>query len=269
MLFNPHRRLPEANRRLLGAMGLVATLVIWSALSYFEVIGPNKLPPPWAVLKAFKYLIWSTGPDGQAHSLLGAATLASSARIALSALLVLVLGLPIGILLGASPAINAFFSPLLDPFRSAPMAALLPIFVMWFGIDETMKVLFLFSGAVVYFIPMVRDSMLAVPYAYWETVRDLGGTYPECIFKGVLPIAMPRIADAFIVSTSIAWTYVTVAEYVNANSGLGQLIQNARRFGAIDQVFAGIITILVLALLTYVALSKLRNILFAWEAKQA
>jgi ABC-type nitrate/sulfonate/bicarbonate transport system permease component len=268
MLLNPYQRLPAARRRALGAAGLVVALLLWSALSYFGVVGPNKLPPPWAVLKAFTYLTWSAGPDGHAHSLLGAATLASSVRIALSALLVLIIGLPIGVLLGAAPGVNAFFSPLLDPFRSAPMAALLPIFVMWFGIDETMKVLFLFSGAVVYFIPMVRDSMLAVPYPYWETVRDLGGTYPECIFKGVLPIAMPRIADAFIVSTSIEWTYVTVAEYVNANSGLGQLIQNARRFGAIDQVFAGILTILVLALLTYAGLSKLRGALFAWEGKQ-
>jgi ABC-type nitrate/sulfonate/bicarbonate transport system permease component len=268
MWFNPYRRLPVITSRSLGTAGLAAALAVWSALSYFDVVGPNKLPPPWAVLKAFNYLIWSVGGDGQPHSLLGAATLASSIRIVLSALLVLVIGLPIGVLLGASPVVNAFVSPLLDPFRSAPMAALLPIFVMWFGIEETMKVIFLFSGAVVYFIPMVRDSMLAVPYSYWETVRDMGGTYSECIFKGVLPIAMPRIADAFIVSTSIAWTYVTVAEYVNANSGLGQLIQNARRFGAIDQVFAGIITILLLALLTYVALSRLRNAMFSWEGKQ-
>lgn len=70
-------------------------------------------------------------------------------------------------------------------------------------------------------------------------------------------------------STSILWTYITVAEYVNAGAGLGQLIQNARRFSAMDQVFVGIITIVVLALLTHTALTYLRNkLLYHWEGTQ-
>jgi ABC-type nitrate/sulfonate/bicarbonate transport system permease component len=66
-------------------------------------------------------------------------------------------------------------SPLIDPFRSAPVVALLPILVMWLGIGETMKIAFLFIGAVVYLIPMVRDAIQAVPQSYWTSARDLGG----------------------------------------------------------------------------------------------
>jgi ABC-type nitrate/sulfonate/bicarbonate transport system permease component len=128
-----------------------------------------------------------------------------------------------------------------------------------------MKVSFLFLGAVVYLIPMVRDAILAVPQSYWISARDLGATPFESIYRAVLPIAMPRIADAIIVAVSVMWTYITVAEYVNAGAGLGQLIQNSRRFSAMDQVFAGIIVIIALALLTYQLMSWVKRRLYHWE----
>jgi ABC-type nitrate/sulfonate/bicarbonate transport system permease component len=163
--------------------------------------------------------------------------------------------------------VNAFLSPLVDPFRSAPVAASLPLFVAWFGIDEWMKIAFLFLGAIVYLIPMVRDAIRAVPQAYWMSSRDLGATPLEAVRLALIPMAMPRIADAVIAAISIMWTYITVAEYVNAQEGLGQLIQNAKRFSAMDQVFVGIIVIMVLALVTYAGLTRLKQWFFPWEAK--
>jgi len=80
-------------------------------------------------------------------------------------------------------------------------------------------------------------------------------------------MAMPRIADAIIVAFSVMWTYITVAEYVNAKVGLGQLIQNARRFSAWDQVFAGIIVIVALALITYQLMIYIKRKLYPWETQ--
>ena len=156
---------------------------------------------------------------------------------------------------------------MVDPFRSAPVVALLPIMVMWFGIGESMKVMFLFFGAVVFLIPMVRDAVIAVPQAYWISARDLGATPFEAVRHAVLPMAMPRIADGVIVGVSVMWTYITVAEYVNAREGLGQLIQNARRFSAMDQVFAGIIVIIALALITYSSMQFIKKKLYPWETQ--
>ena len=78
---------------------------------------------------------------------------------------------------------------------------------------------------------------------------------------------MPRIMDAVIVGVSVSWTYITVAEYVNAQEGLGQLIANARRLSATDQVFAGIIVIIAVALLTYQTLMWLKRRFFKWETQ--
>jgi len=262
-LWSPYENLPAATRRWLGIGAVAAVLLVWSLLSGTGLVGPNKLPAPWSVLQALGYLSWHEG-----DSLLLTATLWSMGRVLSAALLVVVIGIPVGILMGAAPRINAVLSPLIDPFRSAPVVALLPILVMWLGIGEAMKIAFLFIGAVVYLIPMVRDAIQAVPQSYWTSARDLGGTPWECVTKAIVPIAMPRIADAVIVSVSVSWTYITVAEYVNAREGLGQLIQNARRFSAMDQVFAGILVIIALALVTYQLMVMAKRRLYPWEGSQ-
>jgi len=238
-------------------LSLIMLTCIWFVLSNLS----EMLPSPLAVLNAFVELAWRDGT-----SPLFNAAVASMTRILIASLLVIVIGIPLGVLTGTSSVIDAIISPILDPFRSAPVVALLPLFVIWMGIDETMKITFLFTGAVIYLVPMVRDSMKAVPYPYWEMIKDLGGTSWECVRHGMLPIAAPRIADAVITCFSIMWTYITVAEYVNASSGLGQLIQNARRFSALDQVIVGIITIIMLSFLTFKLLSFIRQKVFAWES---
>lgn len=262
--WNPYAPLDARATRLLGIGAVVAVLVLWTVISASGLVSPNKLPAPWQVAKAFAYLAWD-GENGR--SLLLNATLWSVGRVLAAGALVVAIGIPIGVLMGASPKLNAALSPLIDPFRSAPVVALLPIMVMWFGIGEWMKVLFLFVGAVVYLIPMVRDAVRAVPQAYWISARDLGATPFEAVRHAVLPLAMPRIADAVIVGVSVMWTYITVAEYVNAREGLGQLIQNARRFSAMDQVFAGIIVIIAFALLSYQLMRYLKARMYPWETK--
>lgn len=261
--WNPYATPDARQSRLLGVGAVVAVLVVWSLLAVSGLVSPNKLPAPWDVLAALSYLAWHDG-----ESMLLTATLWSAGRLAAAGFLVIAIGIPIGIAMGAAPRLNAALSPLVDPFRSAPVVALLPILVMWLGIGEEMKIAFLFIGAVVYLIPMVRDAIQAVPQSYWIGARDLGATPWECIQKSVVPMAMPRIADAVIVAFSVMWTYITVAEYVNARVGLGQLIQNARRFSAWDQVFAGIIVIIALALATYQLMIHAKRKLYPWETQQ-
>jgi len=236
-------------------------LIVWSGLAV--ALGP-KLPAPWEVAGALVQLSWDSTKN---ESPLLTATVWSIMRVLLAGVLVVGFGFPMGILMGASPRLNAMLSPLVDPFRSAPIVAISPILVLWFGIGEPMKIIFLMLGSIVYLIPMVRDAIQAVPSTYWISARDLGATSWEAVRHSVLPMAMPRIADAVIVSISVMWTYITVAEYINAEKGLGQLIQNARRFSAMDQVFAGIIVIIALALLTYQAMTWLKSVLYPWEAE--
>lgn len=262
MWWNPYLVLPDKTRTGIAVVTLVAVLGLWSLLSWLQIISPAKFPAPWQAAHALSYLTWYNG-----HSLLLEAAVWSLGRVAVASVLVVLVGVPVGAFMGAAPKIDAALSPLIDPFRSAPVVAFLPIFVMVLGIGEDMKVAFLFLGAVVYLIPMVRDAVRAVPQTYWISAYDLGATPFEAVTKGVFPMAKPRIADAVIVSVSIIWTYITVAEYVNAEKGLGQLIQNSKRFGAMDQVLVGIAVIMVLALLTFQGMSFLKKKLYPWEVE--
>jgi len=258
-VWNPFKNLSARQRQAYAVVAITFFLGAWSLLSGVELVSATKLPAPWEVLSAF-YSLYEQG-------ILIQAAFASATRVLMATILVVIVGVPTGILMGSSPRINALLSPLVDPFRSAPIVAVLPILVMWLGIGEAMKVAFLFAGSVVYLIPLVRDAV-AEPEnrKYYIKILDMGGSEFEGVRYGLLPLAMPRIYDGITVAVSIMWTYITVAEYVNAKSGLGTMIQNARRFSAMDQVFAGIIVILILAFITYQLMVWSRGKLFTWES---
>lgn len=260
--WNPYAEISRSKQRVIGFSAVFAVLVIWTALSASGLMTKNQLPSPLSVAQAMSYLAWYEG-----KSQLLVHTMWSVGRVATASALVIVIGIPLGVLMGSSQRINAFFSPLIDPFRSAPVAALLPIMAMWFGIGEFMKIAFLFVGSIVYLTPLVRDAIRSVPEQYLVGAKDIGATQFECITKVLVPLAMPRIMDAVIVGVSVSWTYITVAEYVNAQEGLGQMIANAKRLIAMDQVFAGIIVIIAVALLTYQTLMWLKSRFFKWETK--
>jgi ABC-type nitrate/sulfonate/bicarbonate transport system permease component len=131
--WNPYAPLTPQMRRWLGIGTVLAVLLLWSGVAGLGLVSANKLPPPWDVAQAFGYLTW----DGQqGRSLLFTATLWSVGRVLAAAALVIAIGIPVGVLMGAAPRINAALSPLIDPFRSAPVVALLPIAQM-FGATGT------------------------------------------------------------------------------------------------------------------------------------
>lgn len=263
-MWNPHAPLADSESRALSITALVSALVLWSVVSGLGIVGSAKLPAPWEVLEALVHLAWNT--KHQTSPLLTAIGWSVS-RVAAAVTLVVCTGVPLGVLMGSSPKLDAFLSPLVDPLRAAPIVAVLPILMMWLGIGEVMKIAFLWLGAVVYLVPMVRDAIRAVPQDYVTLSYDIGATPLETVRHTIFPLARPRIFDAIVVSVGIEWTYITVAEYVNAEQGIGYIIQTSRKLSAMDQVFAGILVILVLALITDKALRMLKGWLYPWETE--
>lgn len=261
-MWNPHEPLSPGQRRLLGAVGIGLALVVWSAGNLLIEKGDYFLPAPWTVAAKLVSMLQA---EGNLNLLTAIGW--SLRRVLIAMVLVIAIGVPVGVLMGSSPRINAVLSPLVDPMRSAPIVAVLPIIVLWFGIEETAKVVFLWLGAAVFLVPMVRDAIVAVPREHLVLAEDLGARPFEAIRHSVLPLALPRVFDAIIVAVSIEWTYITVAEYVNAKSGLGYLIQTSKRLSANDGVFAGILVILLLALITDQTLKWSKRKLFPWEGE--
>jgi ABC-type nitrate/sulfonate/bicarbonate transport system permease component len=285
-MWNPYEEVSTGKKRGLGIGAVLAILAFWALLAGLELFSVAKLPSPWACVEMFFQLVWDPQSAARAadlaavaeeeqsfvsvvfsYSPLLEATVWSIGRVAVAAVTVVLIGVPVGVVMGASPLINSTLSPLVDPFRSAPVVAFLPMFVIWLGIGESMKIAFLFLGAVVFLVPMVRDAIQAVPQSYWISARDLGASEWESVYHAVLPMAKPRIADAIIVAVSVMWTYITVAEYVNAQVGLGQIISQGRRMSSMPHVLVGIFVIIAVALITYSTMTFLKRKLYPWETE--
>lgn len=279
-MWNPYKAPNQKADLALKVGGVLAFLVVWAFVAGVDIVGDAKLTEPWNVVLAFIDMAWDSeispvydpgeGADALsvflAHSPLFSAVFYSGVRILVAWLGVVTTGLAIGIFMGGNPTVNSFLTWIIDPFRSAPIVALLPLFTAWFGIGETTKIMFLWAGAAVFFVPMVRDAIVSVPDVHYIKMHDLGGDRWEAFRFGVLPLAWPRVWDGNQMAISIMWTYITVAEMVRSTSGLGQLIQYARRSGRIDYMLAAVATIILVALLTNIILTIFRKKLFHWEA---
>ena len=148
--------------------------------------------------------------------------------------------------------------------RYLPITAVIPLLVLWLGIGETMKITFLFFGIVFYFIPLVSNAVRSTPREYLDVAKSFGAKFEILIKRVYWPNALPQIFDGLIVINGIGWTYVILAEIINARDGLGYLISIAGRLQRSDEVFAGLILIAAVAIGSDHILRYIRQKYFFW-----
>jgi NitT/TauT family transport system permease protein len=243
-------------RRTLAMVGLVTFIGAWAALSYTGLVPDVILPTPTEVLKAFPVLHFQEALVRSAGY--------SLYRVTMGFLLSAAVAIPLGILMGTFPAVKHFFSPLIDPLRFLPISALVPLFLVWFGIEETMKIMLLFVGTFVYLLPLVVEAVENVEEVYLQTARTLGASKAQLVWHVLVPGSLPAIGEALRVMNGIGWTYVIIAELVNPHYGLGALITVAGKRSHVDYIFAGVIVILVIGVLTDLLIRAVNERLFAW-----
>ena len=138
-------------------------------LSYADLVPSVILPSPTEVLQAFPVLHFEEA--------LVRSAVRSLYRVTMGFLLAAAVAIPLGHRSWApSPPVKHFFAPLLDPLRFLPISALVPLFIVWFGIDEMQKIVFLFVGIVVYLLPLVVEAVENVDEVYLQTATTLGAT---------------------------------------------------------------------------------------------
>ena len=234
-------------------------MIAWCALTLGAkpLVSPWFLPSPIAVLQATLRMVF----DGT----LIEHVLSSVSRIAVSFALAAAVALPLGILMASFEPINRLFEPVMAPLRYLPISAFIPLLILWFGIGELQKIAFLFLGVFVFLLPVVITAIRAVPEELVQTALTLGASRWQAIRTVLVPAALPDIFDAFRVMNAISWTYVILAEIVNARSGLGYMINLAGIHLKIDEVFSGILVIGVIGLATDAAIRFVNGILFRWR----
>jgi NitT/TauT family transport system permease protein len=235
-------------------LSIVLILCAWQLLSQSRFGGPLFLPSPAATLAALRDLLTS----GTFFSALWISFL----RITIATLLSVIIGTVLGVLMGESMLLEGLLLPFTQPIRYLPITALLPLLILWFGIGESMKISFLFLGIVCYFIPLVQNAIRTVPPELIEVAHSFGASRWQTVRTVHIPHALPQMMDGLIVINGLGWTYVILAEIVNAQNGLGYLLYIAGRLQHSADVFATLLLIGCVALGSEAILRLLRHRLF-------
>jgi len=256
-LFRVRAGVPPHTRMILG-WGMVALLLlVWVVVTSAHLVLPLMLPTPAAIVQGAAELVHKGELLPSVRDTLW--------RIWQALLLVMAIGIPLGVLMGSFGILDSALEPIVSGLKGVPTTAFIGLVILWFGVEERAKIVFLFVGAIFYMLLLVRDSILEVREEYVLTALDLGAGGARTVLSVLIPGAMPRVWDGIIVCNGIMWTYVVLAEYsLNAKSGLGYLINIGGRQQRSDYVFAAVILIAAISVFTDWVLRRVKARWFAY-----
>ena len=246
----------RTTKLILAAAAWALVVLMWSLISHWQLISSYVFPSPVEVLRAF-------GPLFSEHGLL-INVYASWLRIGQAFLWCAVIALPLGLMMASFRWFYDLVNPVAAPMRSMPTTAFLPAFIGLFGIDETMKVAFLWFGMFFYLLAVVVEEVNRVDTSLLETAYTLGAKRYQVIWL-MFRASFPGIFSSFRILYDIGWTYVILAEIVNRKKGVGAMVQSAYEFHQPELVYAGIIAIGVAAFLFRALLTLSEKLLFPWR----
>ncbi|MBK6390116.1 MAG: ABC transporter permease subunit [Saprospiraceae bacterium] len=160
----------------------------------------------------------------------------------------ILLALPFGMFLSLFPVFKVMFARQVDAMRYLPLSALTGLFIIWFGLGDSMKIAFLAVGIIVYLVPVVMQRIKEVEDNMLQTSYTMGATAWQQIKKVYIPASLSHLIDDIRVLTAISWTYIIIAELLNKETGIGALIYTKARLGQTDRVFAILIVITLVGL---------------------
>jgi ABC-type nitrate/sulfonate/bicarbonate transport system permease component len=262
-LLMPLRQPPQsATSKVLGLTCVLLVLFIWFVVTTGDIekrlISPLVLPPPGEVFGSLKTLIT------ERHLL--ASIGASLYRVICGFLLAILVGVPLGIAAGSQRWLQAFLEPMVVALRNIPIAALIPITMLWFGIDEQQKILFIFVATLPFVFSGACSAVLNVPERYVDTARTLGASTWQIVLKVLVPLSAPETFANLRALFGMAFGYIMLAEAVNAERGLGALINVSQRLSQKSEIFMILIVISVMAWLIDQILALVERYAFAYRA---
>ncbi|MDP4181360.1 MAG: ABC transporter permease subunit [Bacillota bacterium] len=224
-------------KRLKRLMPLALVILVWSIGSCF--LNQLFLPTPQRV---FNTLI-----DMAKSGLLQEAAVASLIRITIASLIAAFISIPLALIVANYRLADDLITPVTGFMRYIPVTVFYPLLIIWLGIDEGMKITFLFMAMFFAFLPNIVLMVKGIDKELIDTAYTIGMSKLEIIFRVQLPFVIPNICQSFLMIFSVGWTYVVIAEVVNAKSGLGHIMNIGSARGRTDIVFVGIITIFVIS----------------------
>jgi NitT/TauT family transport system permease protein len=176
-----------------------------------------------------------------------------------------VLGVPLGIAMGAYKPIEAFFEPFISFARYLPASGFIPLLILWAGIGEMQKLAVIFIGSFFQLVLMVAVTVGSTRRDLVEAAYTLGSRAGGVVRRVLLPSSAPDIAESLRLVLGWAWTYVIVAELIGAASGIGHMITDSQALLDTGQIIFGIVVIGVIGLISDYLFKMLNQRLFPWS----
>ena len=237
---------------LLACLGL---LLVWQAAAL--ALRNDSVPTALDAIRAIPSIL------GDKESLIN--ILASLRRMVIGFALAVAISVPLGLMMGRSRAVAAFFNPLLMVIYPVPKAALMPIIMLWLGVGDVSKTLVIFLGVSLPVIYHSFEGARAVEEKMIWSGAAMGLSAVQRMFRIILPAALPEILTGCRTGLVLALITMVTSEMIARQSGAGNILFNSLDMGQYDTVFAMIIIVGAMGICLDTAFERIRARLVRWS----
>ena len=257
----PRRKQSSALRRELGIplLAVLVLAILWELLVRLFKIPDYLLPAPSNIVQAS----WDVAANLAMH------TLATLKTVMLGFLVSVAISFPIALAITSSPAVGNAIYPLLVLTQSIPKVALAPLLVVILGANEVPRVVVTFLVAFFPLVIAISTGLLAVPAELLELGRAYKANWRQELMRIRLPFAVPFIFSGFKVAITLCVVGAVVAEFVNADQGLGYLIVTSTAFFKVPLAFGAVMMLSLMGIVLFQAIVMLEKWLFPWSSAAA
>ena len=247
---------------MLSVSGILLFLIIWEALVMLDLVDSRKLCGVLEVFKLFIVKLSDPNPDGAVLTV----NIWSSLQVVLTGyLLAIVIGIPLGWLMGWYRGFDAFMRPIFEIIRPIPPVSWIPLTIVWMGVGLTSKAFIVFFSA---FVPCLINSYTGIRQTKEVLVnvgRTFGASNFTCFWKVGIPSSMTMTFAGIKVAIGNAWATLVAAEMLAASSGLGFMILMGRSYGRVDLIILGIVVIGVIGVIISAVIGACENLVLRWK----
>ncbi len=245
------------DRAWAGAATLLGLLALWQAGASAGWIKSLFLPPPVAIIRA----LWHLTLSGELWRHLSA----SLARLAIGWITGTLFGVGMGLAVGLWSAVRSSGMAVVAALFPIPKIALVPLFIIWFGIGEGSKIATLAFGVFFPTVIATAGGVDNVPRGLIRMGQSFGLSTAAIVRSIVLPGALPAILSGFRVTTSIAIVLLVAAEMIGAERGIGAFVLSAGNLYDTDNLLAGIVVLSGLGLTIAWMIGWVEKACFTWR----
>lgn len=248
--------------RLLDVAIVPVLLLLWEVGARAGVIDSVSFPAPSEIATTVVSLVADGFPTGiTALNHIWASTI----RIVVGFAIAVMLAVPLGLVLGRTTVLRRLCDPIINFARSIAALGLLPLFVAWFGVGETTRLLLVAYAAFWVVLVNTIAAVMSVDPVYVEAARALGANRRQVFVQVTLVASLPRIFTGLKVALGVAFLVIVAVEMVGTEEGVGALISQARTFFRSDIAMAGMVFIACMGIVLAALMDWLESALLPWR----